>query len=107
MELRAKKRPLGHRNMSADAYYPCVVVGVNDDGSMVVRYPDEGRRGIEDDGLTIDLVDLESAPKKGATVLIYKLFFSSLFYFSLLSSLFLFSLLHSLSSLVSSLFSIL
>lgn len=66
MELRAKKRPLGHRNMNADAFYPCVVVGLNDDGSMRVRYPDEGRRGIEDEGLTIDLVDLASDPKKRA-----------------------------------------
>jgi hypothetical protein len=64
MELRAKKRPLGHRNMVADAYYPCVVVGVNEDGSLRVRYPDEGRRGIEDDALTVDLVDLSSVPRR-------------------------------------------
>jgi hypothetical protein len=66
MELRAQKRPMGHRHMEAGKYYLCVVVGVNNDGSISVRYPDEGRRGIEDDGLTIDFVDLESAPKKGA-----------------------------------------
>jgi hypothetical protein len=65
MELRAKKRPLGHRNMVADKYYPCVVVGVNGDGSLRVRYPDEGRRGIEDDALTVDHVDLSSVPKNG------------------------------------------
>ena len=34
MELRAKKRPLGHRNMVADRYYACIVVGVNADGSL-------------------------------------------------------------------------
>lgn len=65
MELRARKRPLGHRNMVADKYYPCVVVGVNGDGSLRVRYPDEGRRGIEDDALTVDHVDLSSVPKNG------------------------------------------
>lgn len=63
MELRAKKRPLGHRNMVADKFYTCVVVGVNDDGSLRVRYPDEGRRGIEDDSLTVDHVDLSSVSK--------------------------------------------
>ena len=66
MMLRAKKRPLGHRYMQAGAYYQCIVLAVNADGSMRVRYPDEGRRGIEDEALTVDCVDLASAPGVGS-----------------------------------------
>jgi hypothetical protein len=52
-KLRAKKRPIGHRKYEANRYYPAVVTGINGDGSLRVHYPDEGRRGIVDEMLTV------------------------------------------------------
>jgi parvulin-like peptidyl-prolyl isomerase/chemotaxis protein histidine kinase CheA len=68
MRLRAKKRPLGHRNMSGDTYYPCDVLDVSDDGrTMTVSYPDEGKYGIEDDALPIELLEPSCAAPPGGS----------------------------------------
>ena len=60
MAIMAQKRPVGHRNMIPFKYYPATVVAVNADGTLCVKYPDEGRHGMEDDSLTVDLVDLQA-----------------------------------------------
>ena len=71
MRLQAKKRPLGHRNMSGDKYYPCDVLAVSPDGKMLtVSYPDEGRRGIQDDALPVELLAPCVTPKGGSAALV-------------------------------------
>ena len=59
MTIMAQKRPLGHRNMVPMRYYEAEILSVNKDSTqLTVRYPDEGKLGIEDDSLPVDLVDL-------------------------------------------------
>ena len=41
-------------------YYEAVILSINSDSTLTVRYPDEGRFGIEDDSLPVDLVDLQA-----------------------------------------------
>ena len=49
LEVRAKKRPIGHRFYDPNKVYDAVIEDVdNDTGTMTVRYLDEGKRGIVD-----------------------------------------------------------
>ena len=48
------------RVLRGNAWMDARQLGVNDDGSMRVRYPDEGRFGIVDESLSVIFVDLDN-----------------------------------------------
>ena len=61
LEVRAKKRPIGHRFYDPNKMYDAVIEDVDDDtGTMTVRYLDEGKRGIVDDDLSAEWLESRS-----------------------------------------------